>query len=459
MSNSRLSPTTSIESIPHIQLSKIQPTRSGRLSPPPMSSSRNSTRSFSSLEKHNPNKAKPQTDEERLSVILQRISNLDPTEHERRGVLLNSAILFMKLSEMSSNQLKNILDVLLTVFSIPPPFSVITKSYRQIYFHPKDHEPDIKTAYKIFKMLLPLKPNLSEDLLHSLMRRLTSASTEDRIGAQECLKSVDPIHHPLLIHILALTLIPPPPHGTSSLLELAVHFLTEYKAPPPLFDDFFITTSFDDSNDILSITSPISEPRLRDGITIFEELQCSFQLLHFAPHYQSFSGQLLEAMKSLHNHNEDFAHQNRRFLLNHWPRNDPQKAVLFMKEATAICVHGPPPEEYIWQRFSHRSSSIQWQIAMESLNFISQTIQRSENFDNQVLIFLLDETIKNHWNNKVKEKAQIVRKLFPENAPKHPPKSLPRDTWTTLKNQANQHFPKSNFPLFFLPSKKIVKKS
>ncbi|OHT11001.1 hypothetical protein TRFO_19495 [Tritrichomonas foetus] len=460
MSKSRLSPTNSIDNITPLTKTLKANRSTGRLSPPPSSlSEKRPNQSKGTVKTQSKNSTqKPQTNEERLITTLNRVLELDQTDHDRRAMLLNSAILFIKAPEVTINQMKLIIKVLTAVFSVPPPFSVITKSYRQIYFHPRDHDPDIKVGYKIFNMILPRKPPFTSELLHALMRRLTSASTEDRNGARDCLKSVDSIHFPHLIHYLALTLIPPPPHGTNTLIELAVHLLSVYKAPPPLFDDFFVTTSFDDTDNILSIASAISGPRLKDGITIFEELQITFQLLHFAPHYQTFCQPLLEALKALHNQNEEYAHQNRRFLLNHWPRNDPQKSVLFMKEATAICVHGPPPEEYIWQRFSWRSSSIQWQIAMEGLNFISQTISRTEGFDHKVLIYLLDDTIKNHWNSKVRDKAKTVRELFPSEAQKHPPKSLPKDTWSALKDVAKKNYPNSDFNINIQRTKRIVKK-
>jgi hypothetical protein len=300
-------------------------------------------------------------------------------------------------------------------------------------------------SYKIFKLLLPLNQTWPPQLLHALVRRLTSASKDDRIGAKTALQGVNIQHAPLLIHFLALTLIPPPAHGTNTLLETAVHFLKAYHAPPPLFDDFFVTTSFDDTGNKLSIAGQISEPRLNDGITIFDELFCIFRMLHFAPHYQTFSVPLIEALCALHTHSDEFAHQNRRFLLNHWPRNDPQKAVLFMKEATALFLNGPPPEEFVWQRLSWRSVSIHWQIAMEGLNFIQQTVHRTEEFDHSVLLFLLDDAIRGHWNQQVKTKAQIVRDLLPATAAPSPPKPLPKDTWAQLIDVAQKNFPKDDF--------------
>jgi hypothetical protein len=388
-----------------------------------------------------------QTDSDRIISILHRTLETDAADHERRAVLLNSATLFMpqKNPSVPPEQMSLFLAVLLSVFSTPPPFSIITKSYRQIYFHPREHPDDVTVSYKILKMLVPLNPPLQPPVLHALVRRLTSASTEDRNGAKAALTCVNIQHAPLLIHLLALTLIPPPPHGTSTLLETVVHLLKTYRPPPPLFDDFFVTTSLDDRDQLLSIAGLINEPKLNDGITIFEELSCTFRILHFAPHYQTFTSQLIEALCSLHAHNDEYAHQNRRFLLNHWPRNDPPKAVLFMREATAICVNGPPPEEYVWQRLSWRSVSIHWQIAMEGLNFVQQTIQRAEGFDHSVLLHLIDEAIAHHWNQTVRTKAEAVRDLLPQDMQGSPPKSLPTETWNRLMELAQHRYPGDAF--------------
>jgi hypothetical protein len=346
-----------------------------------------------------------------------------------------------KNPQISPAQMRLFHDVLYSIFSTPPPFSLITKSYRQIYFHPRSHPDDVTVAYKIFKLLIPLNPTWPPTLLHALVRRLTSASIDDRTGAKTALQGISVQQAPLLIHFLALTLIPPPAHGTNILLETAVHFLKTYRPPPPLFDDFFVTTSFDDTGNKLSIAGQISEPKLHDGITIFDELFHVFRMLHFAPHYQSFSSPLIEALCALHSQSDEFAHQNRRFLLNHWPRNDPQKAVLFMKEATALFLHGPPPEEFVWQRLSWRSVSIHWQIAMEGLNFIQQTVRRTVEFDHSLLLFLLDDAIKGHWNHQVKNKAGIVRALLPKEVPPAAPKALPKDMWAQLIEVAQGNFP------------------
>jgi len=388
----------------------------------------------------------PHTNEERLLSLLNRIKALDETDHSRRAALMNSVTLFVSKDEpiMSSKIVSMLFDILTEVFSTAPPFSVITRSYRSVFFHPKEHYEDVAIGYKILHILTDQHSIFPQELLKALMRRLTSASNEDRIGAKNALMLIDISQAPLMIHLLALTLTPPPPHGICDLLDLAVHILSKYKAPPPLFDDFFITTSFDDVQNVLSINSVISEARLNDGITIFEELWCTFRILHFAPHYQTFFDPFMKALCALHEKNEDFAHQCRRFLLNHWPRLDPQKAVLFMKEATAICSHGPPVEEFVWQRLSWRSSSIQWQIAMEGLSFIQQTVERTKDFDHSVLIFLLNDAIKSHWHSGVKTKATAVLALLPETNPL-PPKTFQNEKWNQMKEYAHSNYPEAGF--------------
>ena len=347
-------------------------------------------------------------------------------------------------------------ELLISVFSTSPPFSVITRSYRQIFFNPigKSHN-DITTGYKLFSFL-PTK-NYPIALLKSLMRRLTSASNSDRNGAKECLLTITGTQVPMIIHLIALTLTPPPPHGVSDLLDITVHFLSIYKPPPPLFDDFFVTTSFDDdANNVLSINSVISEARLNDGITIFNELWTTLRMLHYAPHYQSFNQPLLKALCSLIDTNENFAHDIRRFIVNHWPRSDPQKAVLFMQEATCVCLHGPPIEECIWQNLSYRASSIHWQIAMEGLNFVEKTISKTDGFDYSVLTFLLQDAMKNHWNNGVRKRAEAVLALIPKTDPKKPP-FLAFDKWVKLREAAAANYPSDNFEKRKIPGQVIKK--
>ena len=385
------------------------------------------------------------TNEERLINLLQRIIQIDPEDHQKRGILMSSISLFLptKTTSIPLNITELLNDLLVSVFSTSPPFSVITRSYKQVFFNPISlQHDDITTGYKLFKYLPETKHSIP--LLKALMRRLTSASNSDRNGAKECLQTITGPQVPLIIHLLALTLTPPPPHGVKDLLEVCVHFLSIYKPPPPLFDDFFVTTSFDANQDVLSISSMVSEARLNDGITIFNELWTTFRMLHYAPHYQTFFQPFLKALCALIDINESFAHDCRRFIINHWPRLDPQKAVLFMQEATCICLHGPPIDEPVWQNLSFRASSIQWQIAMEGLNFVEKTISRTEGFNHSILTFLLQDTAKNHWNRSVRTRAEHVLTLVPKTDPKRP-EVLSFAKWSKLRDMAAANYPNDHF--------------
>ena len=398
------------------------------------------------------------TNEERLINLLQRIIQIDPEDHQKRGMLMSSISLFLPSSKdalLPRNVVDLLNTLLISVFSTSPPFSVITRSYRQVFFHPigLQHD-DITTGYKLFGYLP--KTSYPVPLLKALMRRLTSASNNDRNGAKECLQTITGTQVPLIIHLIALTLTPPPPHGVKDLLEICVHFLSIYKPPPPLFDDFFVTTSFDENDNVLSINSVVSEARLNDGITIFNELWTTFRMLHYAPHYQTFAQTFLKALCALIDINENFAHDCRRFIINHWPRLDPQKAVLFMQEATCICLHGPPVEESVWQNLSFRASSIQWQIAMEGLNFVEKTISRTEGYDYSILTFLLQDTAKNHWNRNVRTRAEHVLTLIPKADPKRP-QVLPFDKWSKLRDIAAANYPKDKFEQRRIPGQPIKK--
>ncbi len=699
--------------------------------------------------------AKPQNNDERITNLLGRILQIEKNDHQRRAMLLKSVKLFLsqKNPALTQPMISLFLLVFKSVFSTAPPFSVITKSYRHIYFNPRDHPEDVSICYQLFEIINCLQPAYPNDLLQSLVRRLSSASISDRNGAKKCLISIDIQYSPFLLHTLCLEMIPPPPHGIDTLLELTTELLKHYKStnlannkcgsntssqkhsssekstpsspksnhnqspslqnhklnsnletnklsnsklnsntnsynvlpsvpisipnpknnqssttksstsnnqksnvnsnkaanpkknqhvnmptvpisvpnphskpkltvkintdnktnliknpksndasnqnvktnansnetikpnlnpklkandpikassnqilkpneptktksnsnPTQNPNDATETNSKSNSNDItksnpnetvksnanaksdqnqisnsidiakpnpnetgksnanaksnpnqisnfksspdkssttispnsnsssslIPLTKSNSDSRLIPPVTqpsikpptsalkteleneaivihlrekleastndsLFSELQRTFRLLHFAPHFQAFFHPLVTAMTTLISKNENLAHESRRFLLNYWPRLDPQKAVLFLQEATTLCKEGPEIEEFVWQRLSWRASSIQWQIAMEGLNFISQTYQRATEFDNSVLIYLLKDTIQHHWNNNVKNKAADVLQLV-DKGEARAPKVFPIDKWSLLKSQAETNYPDTDF--------------
>ncbi|OHT15822.1 hypothetical protein TRFO_42279 [Tritrichomonas foetus] len=369
------------------------------------------------------------SNDERITNLLNRILAFDKNEHEKRAMLLKSVKLFMsqKNPALTTPAINLFIQVFKSVFSTAPPFSIITKSYRHIYFNPRDHPEDVSISYQLFEIVNNLQPNYPKELLKGLVRRLASASNDDRNGAKNCLKIIDDQYHAFILHSICLSLVPPPPHGIDTSLELITDLLK-------VFDNPAIENTFYSPSDALCNNAE-SE--------ICEEIQKTFRLLHFAPHFQTFFQTLLSATKALIERDEILAHESRLFLVNFWPRLDPQKAVLFLQEATSLCREGPPVEESVWQRLSWRASSIQWQIAMEGLNFILETIENAKNYNNDVLVFLLNETVKNHWNVNVKNKAAEVLKLVEGNP--SPPKTFPIDVWNALKKQAETNYPNTDF--------------
>jgi hypothetical protein len=71
-------------------------------------------------------------------------------------------------------------------------------------------------------------------------------------------------------------------------------------------------------------------------------------------------------------------------------------------------------EQDVWQKLSWRSSSIQWQLANETMTFVLQTIRRMGESDNSVLKYLLEEAAANHWCGSVRERAKAVLGMLPE---------------------------------------------
>lgn len=445
--------------------------------PPAKSQNKNLPSLNSSRSSSSQNSQNPINNDTRITNLLNRILKIDPNDHKHRAMLLHSVKLFMfdKNSVFTPTITNLYLLVFISVFSTTPPFSVITKSYRHIYFHPKDHPEDVAVCYQLFEHINKFHPNYSHEILQALVRRLSSASVDDRNGAKKCLISADEKYTPFILHRVCLSLVPPPPHGIDTLLELVVALLkpekgeeesninlgpnNNSKSQQPtsqLLNQNSISKDHQNSDISLSksnLTTPIDSEilvrqlkrKINDSNihSIYLELQHTIRLLHFAPHFQTYFQTLLSAAKALIDKNESFAHESRRFLLNYWPRLDPQKAVLFLQEATSLCKDGPEIEEYVWQRFSWRSSSIQWQIAMEGLNFIQQTYQRASGFNNNVLVYLLNDTIQRHWNQTVKNKATEVLELI-QGTPTAP-KLFPLAMWNQLKTQAEQNYPNTDF--------------
>ena len=371
-------------------------------------------------------KKQPQMNDDKITNLLNRVLLFDKNEHSKRAMLLKSVKLFMsqKNPALTTPVIALFIDVFKSVFATAPPFSVITKSYRRIYFNPKEQYEDISVCYQLFDIVNTLQPTYPKELLHSLVKRLTSASIEDRNGAKQCLISVDDQYDAFILHTISLTLVPPPPHGVDALMEIVAGLLNVFD-PAKIVDHFYM-------NDTQNVEA-----------TVLSELEETFRILHFAPHFQTFFQPLVNAMKAVIRYDPPYADESRNFIINYWPRLEPQKAVLFLQEATALCKDGPELDEYVWQRISWRASSIQWQIAMEGLNFIMETYQRAQGFNNDVLVFLLNDAVKTHWNSNVRSKAEEVLKLI-QGKPLAP-KTFPVDTWNMLKRQAESNYPKANF--------------
>jgi hypothetical protein len=299
--------------------------------------------------------------------------------------------------------------VLMKHFSANLPFTVVSRGYRRIFFTPCDHSEDVTLCYDLFGQINPFQPDYPDAFLKVLIRRLTSASIEDRTKAKEAAFSLDSAFCDQCLHHSLMILVPPPPHGTDFVLEFITRLLPS-----------------------CSYSSDLAK------------LESAFHLLHFAPHYQTFTDKLTAALKAFHEIDPESAHRSRLFILNNWPRLDPQRAVLFLEEATAICIHGPPIDNFVWERLAYRSSSIHSQLATAGLTFIQQTIGIVSGVDCSVLRFLLEDTVKNHWSQPIREKAAEVLKLVPTVSPVAP-KLLSVERWKTVKEAAQANYPNADF--------------
>lgn len=334
---------------------------------------------------------------------------MDENERVQRATLLEECK--SSLSDITEKHMDLFWSTLCTVLSTTLPFVAVSRGYKQIYFGSCDCSQDVIVVYDILEALHEQGYSYPEHMIKSLVRRLTSASSADRTNSRKALMCIDSYQADLMIHACAVALAPVPPYGCDHLLELLGHFLN-------------LSYSQDDS--------------------LFNELQQVLHMLHFAPHYHTFSEKLLSVMKILNEKDERLTHENRLFLLNNWPRLDPPRAVLFLQEATDLCARGPPVDPLLWQKFSWRASSIQWQIATEGMNFIEKTISRMEDVDFSVLKFLLDDTKKKHWCTSVRDRAEQVLKLIPETEGKQS-KTLNVDVWKLVKETAQKNYPRMNF--------------
>jgi hypothetical protein len=347
---------------------------------------------------------KPSTpDESRLCILINQVL----TGPRVPGLRALAAFLSKRKPDLSPDASAHFAKLLGVVLSSALPFSVVRRGYRHIFFVPCDLPDDVRICYDIF----PFVPALPDSLLRSLVRRLGSASPDDRLHAKGCLLSLDSVHFNRMLKWATACLSPAPPHGVDCFLECITQWLGHI---------------FYDSD-------------------LFAELEAAFHILHFAPHYQAFHGPFVAALKRLHDKDDEIAHRSRRFILMNWPRLEPQRAILFMQEATAICLHGPPVDEFVWQRLSWRACSIQWQLANEGIAFILQTIECVGQANHAVLRFLLEDEARTHWSPTVKEKAKEVLGKIPECAPA-PPKVLALDTWNCVREMA-----KANWPVDFAP--------
>jgi hypothetical protein len=350
-------------------------------------------------------------DEQKFCCLVSRAIDVDGSGAEARTLLLRSLSLFLTQRKIvfSQDALALFATLLTSVFSSTLPFTVVQKGYRQIFFTPCDALEDVTLCYSLFKQVKSVEIPLS--LVKSFVRRLTSASADDRIGAQECILTLSVRYSPQLLRAIAAVLSPAPPHGTDIILECAASLLDQ--------------SAFYDAD-------------------LWSQLEKVLSHLHLAPHLKTFHANLIVALKSLHEKDGDIAHRSRRFLLNNWPRLDPQRAVMFMHEATAICTHGPPIEPSVWQRLSWRASSIQWQLASEGLSFVQQTVRLMPDADYSILRFLLDEAAKGHWSPPIRERASEVLAMLPPVEPSVP-KVLQINGWNRIRDTARTLYPKIDF--------------
>ena len=363
-----------------------------------------------------PKKRQTEMKEERILGLLSRLEQQEPAFHERKGIILNSLVPYITVEYLSTISQQTIEKIFLTIQKIlnePPPFSVPSVYFKAIFFPQRFLTNDYELCYVVLKKLTKICPlKISKSLIKTLIKRCASASINDRQNAKQVLIDLDHSYTYDIMNIVYIQLINSQVHGMNDLLEVCLTVLEK---------------------------STDSGPNSR-----YEELFCSLKLLHIAPHYHTFVDNLIKCLLELFKKDPKYAHEMRLFILNHWTRCDPPKSVTLMKEATAICSVDPPVEQYVWQRFTWRASSIYMPLALEGLNFVEKTKDKAEGYNNQILRFLLEDAAESHWCEIVRERAKKILELLEPSEPVEPSK-LPINIWVELREQAKQNYPDDNF--------------
>ena len=363
-----------------------------------------------------PKKSPTEIKEERILGLLSRLEQQDPAFHEKKGIILNSLIPFITvdyLQSISQQTIDKIFSTLQMILKEPPPFSVPSVYFKAIFFPQRFLTNDIELTYVVLKKLTKICPlNIPKSLIKTLIHRCASASINDRQNAKQVLIDLDDCYTYDIMNLVSIQLINSQVHGMNDLLEVCLTVLEK---------------------------STDNGPNSR-----YEELFCSLKLLHIAPHYHTFVDNLIKCLLELFKKDPKYAHETRLFILNHWSRSDPPKSVTYMKEATIICSVDPPVDQYVWQRFSWRASSIYMPLALEGLNFVEKTKDKAQGYNNQILRFLLEDAAESHWCEIVRERAKRVLELLEPSEPKEPNK-LPINIWVDLREQAKLNYPDVNF--------------
>jgi hypothetical protein len=354
-----------------------------------------------------PTRSAPTAQELTLSSLVAHAVNGDRTA--ALGALADFLTLY-KIN-LSPEIMTVFIELFTNVFDTSLPFTVLRLGYRQIFFDPSPCPEDVNLCYGLLPYVNIYSPEYPDAFLRVLVRRLASASPDDRTNAKTAVMSLSSSFSRQLLHLLAIMLSPGPPHG----VDLALDCVAELLDLCPAFD-----------------------------ARLWVELELAFRGLHLMPHLHNFHSNLIIALKALEKKDGQIAHRFRRFLLNSWPRMDPHRAVMFMHEATAICTGGPPLEEFVWQRLSWRSSSIQWQLATEGMAFVEQTLGRMNGVSNSVLRHLLEEAAATHWSLNVRCRAREVLEMIGDVVPVAP-KLLQMGTWRKVRDLARGGYPEANF--------------